>query len=144
MPRFMVMVKATPDSESGKMPSRELIQAMGKFNEELMAAGLLQSGDGLQPSAKGGRVRFRRDGGKAWVDGPFTETKEMVAGFWIWKCKSRDEAKQWALKCPPPFENQDCEIEIRQVFEPEDFAPQMTADEIAAEKKLFEQAAKNK
>ena len=113
MPRFMVMVRATADSESGRMPSREMIQAMGKFNEELMAAGLLQAGEGLQPSAKGGRVRFMRGGAKAWVDGPFTETKEMVAGFWIWKCKSREEAKQWALKCPPPFEDQECEIEVR-------------------------------
>ena len=144
MPRFMVMVRATKDSESGRMPSRELIQAMGAFNEALMKAGLLQAGEGLQPSSKGARVKFSRDGRKTLVDGPFAETKEMIAGFWIWKCKSREEAMQWAMKCPAPFEEQDCEIEIRQVFEPDDFAGQMTADEIAAEKKLFEKAAANK
>jgi len=144
MPRFMVMVKATKDSESGKMPSRELIQAMGAFNEQLMKAGLLQAGDGLQPSSKGARILFAKDGRKTLVDGPFAETKELIAGFWIWKCKSREEALQWAMKCPAPFEDQDCQLEIRQVFEPEDFAPQMSADEIAAEKKLFEKAAANK
>jgi len=144
MPRFMVMVKATKDSESGKMPSRELIQAMGAFNEALMKAGLLQAGDGLQPSSKGARVMFGKDGRKTLVDGPFAETKEMIAGYWIWKCKSRDEAMQWAMKCPAPFEDQECQLEIRQVFEPEDFAPQMTPDEIAAERKLFEKAAANK
>lgn len=144
MPRFMVMVKATKDSEAGKMPSRELIQAMGAYNEQLMRAGLLQSGDGLQPSKHGARVKFSKDGRKTLVDGPFPETKELVAGFWIWKCKSREEALEWAMKCPAPMENQECEIEIRKVFEPEDFAPQMTAEEIAAEKKLFEKAAANK
>ena len=144
MPRFMVMVKATKDSEAGRMPSRELIQAMGAFNEALMKAGLLQAGEGLQPSSKGARVKFSKDGRKTLVDGPFPETKELVAGFWVWKCKSREEALQWAMKCPAPFEAQDCEIEIRQVFEPEDFAGSMTDDEIAAEKKLFEQAAANK
>ena len=144
MPRFMVMVKATKDSESGKMPSRELIQAMGAFNEQLMKAGLLQAGDGLQPRSKGARVMFGKDGRKTLVDGPFAEAKEMIAGYWIWKCKSREEAMQWAMKCPAPFEDQECQLEIRQVFEPEDFAPQMTAEEIAAEKKLFEKAAANK
>ena len=144
MPRYMVMVKATKDSESGAMPSRELIQAMGAFNQQLLDAGLLQSGDGLQPSSKGARVKFTKDGRKTLVDGPFPETKELVAGFWIWKCKSREEAMQWAMKCPAPFERQDCEIEVRQVFEPEDFAGQMSEDEIAAEKKLFQKAAANK
>jgi hypothetical protein len=141
--RFMVMVRATKDSETGGMPSRELIEAMGKFNQELMDAGLLQTGDGLQPSSKGARVLFSKDGKKRLVDGPFAETKELIAGFWIWKVKSREEAMQWAMKCPAPFEDQDCAIEIRQVFEPEDFTPVMSDDEIAAEKKLFEQAAKN-
>jgi hypothetical protein len=141
--RFMVMVKATKDSETGVMPRRELIQAMGKFNEELMAAGLLQSGDGLQPSAKGARVKFMRDGRKVRMDGPFAETKELIAGFWIWKCKSREEAMQWAMKCPAPFEDQECEIEVRQIFEPEDFSGQMTPEEIAAEKKLFAKASRN-
>jgi hypothetical protein len=140
----MVMVRATKDSETGGMPSRELIQAMGRYNQELMDAGLLQSGDGLQPSSKGARVVFSKDGKKSLVEGPFTETKELIAGFWIWKVKSREEAMQWALKCPAPFENQECAIEIRQVFEPEDFAPAMSQEEIAAEKKLFERASQNK
>ena len=142
--RFMVMVKATKDSEAGGMPSRELIEAMGKYNEALMKAGILQSGDGLQPSSKGARVRFARDGTKTVIDGPFPETKELVAGFWMWKCKSRDEAMQWAMKCPAPFEDQACEIEVRQVFEPEDFGEVMSDEEIAREKKLFEQAAANR
>ena len=141
--RFMVMVKATKDSEAGKMPSRALIEAMGKYNEALMKAGILQSGDGLQPSSKGARVRFSKGGQKSVVDGPFPETKELVAGFWIWKCKSREEAMQWAMKCPAPFEDQECEIEVRQVFEPEDFAGVMTDDEIAKERALFEQASRN-
>ena len=141
--RFMVMVKATKDSEAGAMPSRALLEAMGRYNEELLEAGILQSGDGLQPSSKGARVRFSKDGGKTVVDGPFPETKEIIAGFWIWKCKSREEAMQWALKCPAPFEDQDCEIEVRQVFEPEDFAPVMTEAEIAKERELFAQAARN-
>ena len=141
--RFMVMIKATNDSEAGVMPSRELIQAMGRYNEELLKAGLLQSGDGLQPSTKGARIQFKRDGRKVRVDGPFAEAKELIAGFWIWKCGSREEAIRWAMKCPAPFENQDCEIEIRQVFEPEDFSEQMSPAEIAAEKKLFEKAAHN-
>jgi hypothetical protein len=144
MPRYMVMVKATKDSETGAMPSRELIQAMGDFNQRLLDAGLLQSGDGLQPSSKGARVKFSRDGRKTLVDGPFPEAKELIAGYWIWKCKSREEAMQWAMECPAPFERQDCEIEIRQVFEPEDFAGQMSGDEIAAERRLFEKAAANK
>ena len=142
--RFMVMVRATNDSESGRMPSREMLEAMGKFNQELMAAGLLQAGEGLQPSAKGARVKFAADGRKTLVDGPFPETKELVAGFWIWKVKSREEAMQWAMRCPMPFEKQECTIELRQVFEPEDFAGQMTPEEIADEKKLFQKASANK
>ena len=143
MPRFMVMVKATKDSEAGIMPSRELIQAMGRYNQELVDAGILQAGDGLKPSSHGARVKFSANGRKTLVDGPFPETKELVAGFWVWKCKSREEALQWAMKCPMPHENQECEIEIRAFYEPEDFAPQMTAEEIAAERKLFEKAAAN-
>jgi hypothetical protein len=142
--RYMVMVKATKDSEAGVMPRRELIEAMGKFNQELLDAGLLQAGEGLQPSSKGARVKFAKDGRKTLVDGPFPEAKELVAGFWIWKVKSHEEAMKWAMKCPMPMENQECEIELRQVFEPEDFAAQMTPEEIAAEKKLFERASRNK
>lgn len=141
--RFMVMVRATKDSESGAMPSRELVEAMMKYNQALMDAGILLSGDGLQPSSKGARVRFAADGKKTLVEGPFAETKELVAGFWMWKVKSREEAYEWAMKCPPPFENGPCEIELRQVFEPEDFAGTMTDEEIAREKAMFEEAKKN-
>jgi len=118
--RFMVMVKATRNSEAGKMPSRELLEAMGKFNEELTKAGIMISGDGLQPSSKGARVRF--SGAKRTVvDGPFTETKELVAGFWMWKVKSKEEAIEWVKRCPNPMPGEDSEIEIRQVYEAEDF-----------------------
>ena len=117
--RFMVMVRATKDSEAGKMPSRELLEAMGKFNEELIKAGIMLAGDGLQPSSKGARVRF--SGSKRTVvDGPFTETKELVAGFWMWQVKSKAEAIEWVKRCPNPMPT-DSEIEIRQVYEAEDF-----------------------
>jgi len=117
--RFIVMVKATKDSEAGKMPSRELLEAMGKYNEQLIKAGILLAGDGLQPSSKGARVRF--SGSKRTVvDGPFTETKELVAGFWLWKVKSKEEAIEWVKRCPNPMPT-DSEIEIRQLFEAEDF-----------------------
>jgi hypothetical protein len=142
--RFMVMVKATKDSEAGKMPSRELLEAMGRFNQELLDAGLLQAGDGLKPSSQGARVRFSKDGRKTVVDGPFAETKELVAGFWIWKAASREEAMKWALKCPMPFEDQECEIEIRPFYEPEDFAGLLTGEEVMTERKLFEKASRNK
>ena len=118
--RFMVMVKATRNSEAGKLPSRELLEAMGKYNEELTKAGIMISGDGLQPSSKGARVRF--SGAKRTViDGPFTETKELVAGFWMWKVKSKEEAIEWVKRCPNPMPGEDSEIEIRQVYEAEDF-----------------------
>src|SRR5690349_22800610 len=124
--RFMVMVKATKDSEAGKMPSRELLQAMGKYNEELAKAGILLAGEGLQPSSKGARVRF--SGAKRTVvDGPFTETKELVAGFWLWKVKSKEEAIEWVKRCPNPMPT-DSEIEIRQLLEPEDFGAQFTRE----------------
>jgi len=128
--RFMVMVKATKDSEAGKMPTPELLEAMGKFNEQLAKAGILLAGEGLQPSSKGARVRF--SGAKRTVvDGPFTETKELVAGFWLWKVKSKEEAIEWVKRCPNPMPG-DGEIEIRQVFEPADFAsvsPEIVAQE---------------
>jgi hypothetical protein len=117
--RFMVMVKASKDSEAGKMPTRELLEAMGKFNEELAKAGILLAGEGLQPSSKGARVRF--SGSKRTVvDGPFAETKELVAGFWLWQVKSKAEAIEWVKRCPNPMPT-DSEIEIRQLFEAEDF-----------------------
>jgi hypothetical protein len=106
----MVMVKATQDSESGTMPDQKLLEAMTKFNEELVNAGVMLAGEGLQPSSKGARMKFSRDGRRTIVDGPFAETKELVAGFWLWKVKSRDEALQWLRRCPAPFSDQECEI----------------------------------
>jgi hypothetical protein len=122
--RCIVMVKATQDSESGVRPKQELLAAMGKFNEELARAGVLLAAEGLQPSSKGKRVRFT--GGKRTVlDGPFTETKELVAGFWLWQVRSMEEAVEWVKRSPNPFECES-EIEIRQVFEAEDFGPELT------------------
>src|SRR5215471_14878142 len=119
--RFMVLVKATKDSEAGVMPSEQLLAEMGKFNEELVKAGVMQAGEGLHPSSKGARVKF--SGSKRTViDGPFAETKELIAGFWLWQCKSKEEAIEWVKRCPNPMPGREAEIEIRQVFEPEDFA----------------------
>jgi hypothetical protein len=118
----MVMVRATRTSESGQMPDDKLLADMGKFNEELMKAGVMLAGEGLQASSKGARVKFSPGNSRTVVDGPFPETKELIAGFWIWKVKSKDEALQWLTRCPHPFPGQEAEIEIRQVFEEEDFA----------------------
>jgi hypothetical protein len=124
--RFMVMVKATKDSEAGVMPSHELFEAMGKYNEELVKAGIMLAGEGLQPSSKGARVQF--DGAKrAVVDGPFAETKELVAGFWLWQCKSLDEAIAWVKRCPNPMPGPS-EIEIRQIYDLEDFGDVITPE----------------
>jgi hypothetical protein len=130
--RFMMIVKASKDSEAGVLPSRELIEAMGKFNEEMVKAGVLLAGEGLQASSQGARVRF--SGGKPTViDGPFAETKELIAGFWLIQVKSKDEAIQWAMRCPAPHgENQEGEIEIRQVFEASDFPPEILSPEEAS------------
>ena len=117
--RVMVFVKATKGSEAGEMPSEQLIYEMGKYNEELVKAGIMLAGDGLQPSSKGARVRFSGDK-RTVTDGPFAETKELVAGFWIWQVKSLDEAIEWVKRCPNPH-NEDSEIEIRPLFEMEDF-----------------------
>jgi len=124
--RFMIIVKATQDSEAGVLPSEELLTAMGKFNEELAKAGIMLAGDGLQPSSKGARVRFSGPQ-RSVVDGPFAETKELVAGFWIWKVKSKAEAIEWVKRCPNPMPG-DSEIEIRQLFEAEDFGEQFTPE----------------
>ena len=133
--RVMVIVKATKNSETGIMPSAELLGAMGKFNEELVKAGVMLAGDGLQASAKGKRVHFA-NGRKTVIDGPFAETKELVAGFWIWQVKSMDEAVEWVKKCPNPMEGPS-DIEIRQIFAPEDFAPvDPTGEILAKEEKL--------
>ena len=124
--RFMIMVKATKDSEAGKMPDATLLAEMGKFNEELVKAGVMLAGEGLHPSSKGARVRF--SGAKRTViDGPFTETKELVAGFWLWQVKSKEEAIEWVKRCPNPMPGES-EIEIRQVFEAEDFGAEFTPE----------------
>jgi hypothetical protein len=120
--RFMMMVKASKDSEAGVMPSETLVAAMGKFNEELVNAGVMVDGSGLQPSSKGFRVKFSA-GKRTIVDGPFTESKELIAGYWIINVKSREEALEWAKKVPSPVEKGEGEIEVRQFFELEDFAP---------------------
>ena len=126
MMRVMVLVKATEDSEAGRMPTTELLEAMGKFNEELVNAGIMLAGDGLHPSSKGKRVRF--SGTKRTVtDGPFAETKELVAGFWLWQVKSMEEAVEWVKRCPNPM-MEDSDIEIRPVFEAEDFGAEFTPE----------------
>jgi hypothetical protein len=135
--RFMVMVKATRDSEAGKMPSEELLAAMAKFNEELVTAGVMLDGNGLQPSSKGVRVRFSGDK-RMVIDGPFAETKELVAGYWILQCKSLAEAIEWIRRCPNPH-TQDGEIEIRQMFELEDFGESPAVDH---HRRLTEQITK--
>jgi len=122
--RFMVIVKATKSSEAGGLPSQELIAEMGKFNEELAKAGVLLAGEGLQASSKGARVKFVGEK-RTVIDGPFAETKELVAGFWLWKCASLQEAIQWVKRCPNPMPGEEAEIEIRQLFEPEDFRPEL-------------------
>ena len=122
--RFMILVKATADSEAGVMPSEQLLADMGRFNEELVKAGVMQAGEGLHPSSKGARVRFSGKDRKV-IDGPFAETKELVAGFWIWKCASLQEAIDWVKRCPNPMPGES-EIEIRQIFEAEDFGEEFT------------------
>lgn len=139
--RVMVIVKATKDSEAGVMPGRDLLAAMGQFNEELVKAGVMLAGEGLHPSSKGKRVRFSGSQ-RTVVDGPFAETKELVAGFWLWKVKSIEEAIEWVKRCPNPMPG-DSEIEIRPVFEMEDFGAEMTPELREREKRVFEQAAEN-
>ncbi len=138
--RFMVMVKATKDSEAGVMPTEELLSAMGKYNEELAKAGILLAGEGLRPSSMGARVKF--SGAKRTVyDGPFAETKELVAGFWLWKVKSKEEAIEWVKRCPNPMPG-DSEIEIRQVFEAEDFGEQFTPELKEPAERTYNQVSK--
>ena len=132
--RVMVMVKATADSEAGAMPSEELLAAMGAFNEELVKAGVMLAGEGLHPSAKGKRVRFSGRQ-RTVIDGPFAETKELVAGFWLWQVKSMEEAIEWVRRCPNPMPTES-EIEIRPVFEAEDFGAEFTPELRAQEDRL--------
>ncbi|HEU4938280.1 MAG TPA: YciI family protein [Vicinamibacterales bacterium] len=141
--RFMILVKATKDSEAGIMPDKKLLADMGKFNEELVKAGVMLDGEGLHPSSKGARVRF--SGAKRTVyDGPFPETKELVAGFWIWRVESKEEAIEWVKKCPNPMPNVESEIEIRQIFEAEDFGAEFTAELRESEARVRAQAERLK
>jgi hypothetical protein len=140
--RFMVIVKASKASEAGVLPSRKLLEEMGKFNEELVKAGVMLAGEGLQASSKGKRVRF--SGTKRTVmDGPFAETKELIAGFWLWQVRSMEEAIEWVKRCPNPHE-EETEIEIRQVFEAADFGGEMTPELKAQEERLRAQAGGKK
>jgi len=125
--RFMILVKATKDSEAGVMPDERLLTDMGKFNEELVKAGIMLDGEGLHPSSKGARVRFSGSN-RTVVDGPFPETKELIAGYWIWRVNSKEEAIEWVKRCPNPMPNVDSEIEIRQIFEAEDFGKEFTPE----------------
>ena len=140
--RFMVIVKASKASEAGVLPSEKLLTEMGKYNEELTKAGVLLAAEGLHASSKGARVKFSGEK-RAVIDGPFAETKELVAGFWLWKCKSLQEAIDWVKRCPNPH-NEEGEIEIRQVFEAEDFGPSFTPELRAQEERLRAQIEKYK
>jgi hypothetical protein len=133
--RVMVIIKASKDSEAGKMPSEKLLADMGKFNEQLVKAGVMLAGDGLHPSSKGKRVKFSGSQ-RTVVDGPFAETKELIAGFWIWQVKSMDEAVEWVRRCPDPMPGEQAEIEIRPVFEAEDFGEEFTPALRAQEDRL--------
>ena len=139
--RFMILIKADKNSEAGAMPSEKLLAEMGTFNEELVKAGIMLAGEGLHPSSKGARVKF--SGAKRIVtDGPFAETKELIAGFWIWKCTSMQEAIDWVKRCPNPMPGEEPEIEIRQVFETEDFGAEFTPELREQEDRLRGEIAK--
>ncbi|MEQ1516530.1 MAG: YciI family protein [Usitatibacteraceae bacterium] len=140
--KFMVIVKASKDSEAGVMPSEKLLTEMGKYNEELVNAGIMVAGEGLHPSSKGARVRFSGDK-RTVIDGPFAETKELVAGFWLWKVDSREEAIEWLKRCPNPHD-EETEVEIRQVFDVDDFGPALTPELRAQEERLIAQMSKQK
>jgi hypothetical protein len=133
--KVMVIVKATKNSEAGVMPSEKLLSEMGEFNEDLVNAGIMQAGEGLHPSSKGKRILMGQ-GKRTVVDGPFTETKELIAGFWLWKVKSMEEAVAWARKCPDPMPGEETELEIRPVFEAEDFGAEFTPELRANEDRL--------
>jgi hypothetical protein len=139
--RFMVLLKADTNTEAGKMPSEALLAAMGQYNEELVKAGVLLAGEGLHPSSKGARVRFN-GAARTVVDGPFAETKELLAGFWIFQVKSKQEAIEWVKRCPNPLEGE-AEIEIRQIFEAEDFGAEFTPELREQEQRIAAQAAAN-
>ncbi|VVP68776.1 hypothetical protein PS918_00798 [Pseudomonas fluorescens] len=134
--RFMIIIKASQDSEAGIMPDTELLTAMGNYNEELAKAGILLAGEGLHPSSKGARVRFSGDK-RTVIDGPFAETKELIAGYWLWQVKSREEAIEWVKRCPNPMPGTEAEIEIRQVFEAADFGEEFTPELREQEERAF-------
>ena len=140
--RVMVIVKATKDFEAGALPSKELLTAMGKYNEELVKAGIMLAGDGLKPSSKGKRVRFSGDK-RSVIDGPFTETKELIAGYWMWQVRSMEEAVEWLKRCPNPH-YEDCELEIRPVFEAADFGDNFTPELQEQERRIAEKIAGKK
>ena len=133
--RVMVIVKATKNSEAGVMPEEKLLADMGKYNEELVKAGVMQAGEGLHPSSRGKRVRFS-GGKKTVIDGPFAATNELVAGYWMWKVKSMEEAVEWVRRCPDPMPGEESEIEIRPVFEAEDFGKEFTPELRVQEERL--------
>jgi hypothetical protein len=133
--RVMVIVKATKNSEAGILPDEKLLTAMGKYNEELVKAGVMLAGEGLHPSSRGKRVKFG-GGKKTVIDGPFAETKELIAGFWLWRVKSMEEAIEWVRRCPDPMPGEESEIEIRPVFEAEDFGKEFTPELRAQEERL--------
>src|SRR6185436_19413353 len=139
--RFMIIIKATKESEAGKPPSQELLAAMGKYNEDLVNAGIMLAGEGLLSSNEGARVRFSGDR-RTVINGPFPETKDLIAGFWVWQVKSKDEAIEWVKRCPNPMPGTDAEIEIRQVAETEDFGEELTPELRAQEERLREQLAR--
>ena len=140
--RFMIIVKASTDSEAGVLPSEELMTAMGNYNEELAKAGILIDCDGLQPSSKGARVRFSGEQ-RTVIDGPFAETRELIAGYWIWQVQSKQEAIDWVKRCPNPMPGTEAEIEIRQVFEAEDFGAEFTPELREQEERIRAQAKKH-
>jgi len=139
--RFMIIIKATKESEAGVMPSQQLLSEMGRFNEELVNAGVMLAGDGLHPSVKGARVRFSGTR-RTVIDGPFAETKELIAGFWVWQCRSKEEAIEWVKRCPNPMPGES-EVEIRQVFEAEDFGAEFIPELRAQEDRLRARIAEN-
>ena len=140
--RFMVIVKANKDSEAGVLPDKKILTEMGKYNEELSKAGVMLAAEGLQPSSKGARVRFSGDK-RTVIDGPFAETKELIAGFWMFQVKSKEEAIEWVKRCPNPFPGVESEIEIRQVFEASDFGDALTPELRQAEERVSKQMTAN-
>lgn len=141
MPRFMVIVKASAGSEAGEMPSEQLLTEMGKYNEELVKAGVMLAGEGLHPSSKGKRVHFA-GANRTVIDGPFAETKELIAGFWLFQCRSMEEAVEWVKRCPNPM-NEESDIEIRQVFEAEEFGEEFTPELREQEDRIRQLAEQN-